>query len=173
MMKLSPRLMILMAALPVFCLLSLQAQAAARSYSKPSLLGQPVHHCLADGNTCGKPAADAFCRLNGYENALNFRLQRDPGQISTSIVVDSGRLLKSPEAQPFQMVKCWRPNDLPSTVQFDVENIISPKLCDLGQDCRKLAADQWCAQKGYALGASAYQIASDRILFRTISCATL
>jgi hypothetical protein len=152
---------------------SYDAQAAARSYSNPKFNGQVVHHCLADGVNCGKPAADAFCRREGYRHALSFRIQHDPSQISTSIVIDSGTLMQAPEARPFQMVKCWRPNELPSAVQFKVENIASPALCDLGRDCRKFAADRWCESKGYALGASSYEIFPDRALFRSISCAAL
>jgi hypothetical protein len=152
---------------------SYEAQAAARSYSNPKFRGQTVHHCLADEIKCGKPAADAFCKLEGYRHALNFRMQHDPQQISTSIVIDSGKLLRAPEAWSFQMVKCWRPNQLPSAVQFKVENIASPTLCDLGLDCRKSAADQWCERKGYSLGASSYETLPDRALFRSISCAAL
>jgi hypothetical protein len=165
--------LMLLAVVPVFHFSSSDAAAAARSYSSPTHLGQQIHRCLADGTTCGKPAADAFCKLQGFDSALNFRLQHDPAQISTTIVIDSGQRLRAPEAEPFQMVKCWRPNDLPTAVQFGVSNIASPTLCDLGKDCRKSAADEWCESKGFTLGASAYEISPDKALFRSISCATL
>jgi hypothetical protein len=169
----SRRLLLPLTLLSLLLLSSYEAQAAARSYSIPKYQGQAVHHCLADEINCGKPAADAFCKLEGYRYALNFRIQHDPEQISTSIVIDSGKLLRAPEARPFQMVKCWRPNQMPSAVQFKVENIASPILCDLGEDCRKSAADQWCERKGYSLGASSYETLPDRALFRSISCAAL
>jgi hypothetical protein len=157
-----------------FCLATTpRAEAAARAYSNPKLRGQAVDACLADQTTCGKAAADAFCRLQGYRHALSFRMQQDLLQISTSVVIDSGRLLRGPEARPFQMVKCWRPNEQPSAVQFKVENITSPTLCDFGLDCRKSAADSWCEQKGFALGATAYELFSDRPIFRSITCGTL
>ena len=169
----SSRLLPPISLLSFLVLSSYPAQAAARSYSNPKYLGQTVHHCLADEVNCGKPAADAFCRLEGYRHALNFRMQHDPAQILTSIIIDSGKLLRVPEARPFQMVKCWRPNQMPSAVQFKVENIASPTLCDLGQDCRKSAADRWCERKGYSLGATSYETLPDRALFRSISCAAL
>jgi hypothetical protein len=172
-MKRSAKLLLPMAVLPLICLIASQAQAAARSYSQPTFLGQSVDYCLSDGTTCGKPAADVFCRTEGYHNALSFRLQHDPRRVSTSITIDSGRLLRRPRARPFQMVKCWRPNDLPSAVQFGLDDVASPRLCDLGKDCRKSAADQWCERKGYHLGASAYEIVPEKALFRTITCATL
>jgi hypothetical protein len=153
-----------------------EASAAARSYSNPVHLGEYIHQCLADGFTCGKPAADAFCRLEGYENALSFRLQRDPARISTAVMLDSGRVLRGADAQPFDAVKCWRPNAMPSTVQFGetaLHNIAPPDMCDIGQDCRKSVADRWCEQKGYALGAKSYELDPDKELFRSISCAAL
>lgn len=153
-----------------------EASAAARSYSNPVYLGEYIHQCLADGFTCGKAAADAFCRLEGYENALSFRLQRDPARISTAVMLDSGRVLRGADAQPFDAVKCWRPNAMPSTVQFGetaLHNIAPPDMCDIGQDCRKSVADRWCEQKGYALGAKSYELDPDKELYRSISCAAL
>jgi hypothetical protein len=165
-----------MAVLPFFAMTAQPAAPAARSYSNPLYLGEYIHQCLSDGRTCGKAAADAFCRLEGYENALSFRLQRDPARITTAVILDSGRVLRGAEAQPFHSVKCWRPNSLPSTVQFGetaLHSVALPGICDIGQDCRKSAADRWCEQKGYALGAQSYEIDPDKELFRSISCATL
>jgi hypothetical protein len=149
------------------------ADAASRSYSQPRFMGQAVDHCLEAQSQCGKPAADAYCRSRGYSNALSFRLERDPARISVTVAVDSGSLHRAPVAQPFQMIKCWRPNDAPTEVEFSVKNLPSPATCDFGQDCRKSAADQWCTGKGYALGASAYELAPGQARFRLISCATL
>jgi hypothetical protein len=166
----------LLASLPLCAITASQAAAAARSYSNPVYLGEYIHQCLADGTTCGKPAADAFCRLEGYENALSFRLQRDPARITTAVILDSGRVLRGAEAQPFDSVKCWRPNAMPSTVQFGetaLHNVALPGICNIGQDCRKSVADRWCEQKGYVLGAKSYEIDLDKELFRSISCATL
>jgi hypothetical protein len=154
-------------------LLVSQAESAARSFSQPKVMGNAVDHCLEANAGCGKPAADAFCRSQGYEKALSFRLERDPARISLTMAIDSGRTLRGPEAQPFQIVKCWRPNDAPTKVEFKVENLPSPATCDLGQDCRKLLADHWCTGKGFALGAFAYELAAGQSRFRLISCATL
>ncbi|HEY7764564.1 MAG TPA: hypothetical protein VIB38_06215 [Aestuariivirgaceae bacterium] len=155
------------------CFGAASADAASRSYSQPRVMGHAVDHCLEDQSQCGKPAADAYCRHEGYQNALSFRLERDPARISVTVAVDSGSLQRAPAAQPFQMVKCWRPNDAPTEIDFSVKNLPSPATCDFGQDCRKSAADLWCTGKGYALGASAYELAPGQARFRLISCATL
>lgn len=168
-----PRIILPLTLMGSLMLMAGTALADARAFSQPRVLGQIVDHCLDGGVECGKPAADAYCRRIGYANAMSYRIERDPARISTTIAIDSNLTIRTPQAQPFQMVKCWRPNEHPSTVQFDVENLASPVICDLGQDCRKTAADQWCAGKGYALGALGYEVIPDRALFRTISCATL
>lgn len=168
-----PRIILPLALISSFVLMAGTALADARAFSQPRIMGQVVDQCLDGGTECGKPAADAYCRRIGYANALSYRIERDPARISTTIAIDSHFTVRIPAARPFQMVKCWRPNEQPSTVQFDVENLASPVICDLGQDCRKAAADQWCAGKGYALGALGYEVNPDRARFRTISCATL
>jgi hypothetical protein len=168
-----PRILLPLALLSAFVLMAGTAFAASRTFSQPRILGQVVDQCLQGGAACGKPAADAFCRRVGYADAMSYRIERDTARISTTIAIDSDLIIRTPEAQPFQMVKCWRPNEQPAIVQFDVGNLASPTMCDLGQDCRKAAADHWCAGKGFALGALGYQINPDRARFRTISCATL
>lgn len=66
----------------------------ARNFLLPRPLADPLPFCLAGESRCGKPAADAFCRSNGYEEALTFlRDGRHPDVAS----------------QHFQQIKCWRP----------------------------------------------------------------
>ncbi len=74
--------------------LETRANASARSYMSPRLAGEPVVFCLSGGGQCGKPAADAFCRSNGFEKAVTFQrdsLQSDPAKLR------------------FRQIKCWRP----------------------------------------------------------------
>jgi hypothetical protein len=168
-----PRIILPLALMGSFVLMAGTAFADARAFSQPRILGQVVDRCLEGSVQCGKPAADAFCRRLGYASALSYRIERDPARIATTIAIDSNLTIRAPAAQPFQMVKCWRPNEQPSTVRFDIDNLASPTTCDFGQDCRKAAADQWCAGKGYALGALGYEVNPNTPRFRTISCATL
>jgi hypothetical protein len=150
--------------------------AAARTYTDPVYLGDPVHRCLTNKTACGKPAADAFCRLEGYDNALSFQVMKDVSRVATARTIDTGTVLIAPEAHPFQLVKCWRPSQAPSSVTFQartVEGIKIPSMCDIGQDCRKSVADGWCIGRGFNLGATGYELAPTRLAFRSISCATL
>ncbi len=150
--------------------------AAARTYTDPIYLGDPVHRCLANNTECGKPAADAFCKLEGYDNALSFQVMKDVSRVATARTVDTGTVLIAPEAHPFQLVKCWRPSQTPSSVIFKastVKDVEVPKICDIGKDCRKVAADGWCINRGFSLGATGYELAPTERSFRTISCAAL
>ena len=152
------------------------AFAAARTYTDPIYLGDPVHRCLANNTDCGKPAADAFCKLEGYDNALSFQVMKDVSRVATARTVDTGAVLIAPEAQPFQLVKCWRPSQAPSSVTFKTPTVTGvevPTMCDIGKDCRKTAADGWCIGRGFNLGATGYELAPTELAFRTISCATL
>jgi hypothetical protein len=65
-----------------------------RNYLSPHLIGQPVSFCLLGRSQCGKQAADAFCRSNGFGEALIFRrdsMQADPANLY------------------FHQIKCWKP----------------------------------------------------------------
>ena len=76
------------------------ADSRTRSYLLPQPLGEPVSFCLAAGSQCGKPAADAFCRGNGFREALTF--QRDSMQPDV-------------ESKYFHQIKCWQPHSTAAT----------------------------------------------------------
>ena len=165
----------LFAVLPLAFLLANGAAAAARTYSEPTYLGDQIHYCLATSG-CGKAAADAFCKLEGYQNALTFKLQQDPARIATARVLDSGEVLHAPQAMPFTLVKCWRKSDAPTSVLFGttgLKAIALPRTCSIGEDCRKEAADHFCHEKGFSLGSVNYGLAPDDAAFRFITCASL
>jgi hypothetical protein len=64
-----------------------------RNYDRPRRNGNRIAFCLTAVGTCGKPAADAFCRSNDFEGALTFQRERMEGH---------GAQLR------FLRIKCWR-----------------------------------------------------------------
>ena len=50
-----------------------QARVNMRSFHLPQVNGKMVRFCLSHLNQCGKPAADAFCRINGFKEAFTFQ----------------------------------------------------------------------------------------------------
>ena len=91
-----------------FCLIVLAlslatpAEAGMRNFFLPEIAGARVDACL-DGGSCGKPAADAFCKLQGYDKATIF--QREPAAMSRRI--DSGKTCSSTSCTAFRQVKCF------------------------------------------------------------------
>lgn len=53
-----------------------EAGASTRTYFNPAVFGKLVSLCMKDRATCGKPSADAWCRDNGFAEALTFERMR-------------------------------------------------------------------------------------------------
>lgn len=85
-------------------LLTLMPQAHAsevRNYFAPQLEGHRIHACLSDG-ACGKAAADAFCKVEGYDEAMLF--QREPS--AQARIIDSEKVCDG-DCTAFRQVKCF------------------------------------------------------------------
>jgi hypothetical protein len=84
------------------------AASEVRNFFAPELDGQRIGACLADG-VCGKAAADAFCKAEGYDHATIFQRERS----QSARVIDSGHLCEK-DCTSFRQVKCY-------TVKSDLE----------------------------------------------------
>lgn len=81
-----------------------EANAAARSFSQPKANGAPISDCLADGVACGKAAADAFCKREGFNESIMF--QREPAVFAQ--ILDSEELCTTSGAcRAFTRIKCY------------------------------------------------------------------
>jgi len=83
-----PLLIALIACAPL-TLAAAKAETATRTYFNPAVFGKPVALCMSDRASCGKPSADAWCRDNGFAEALTFE-----------------RLRKADKAMVFRQIKC-------------------------------------------------------------------
>ncbi len=83
-------------------MLPASAEAGVRNFFLPEIEGARVDACLGTGS-CGKPAADAFCKFQGYDKAMIF--QREPSAMSRR--VDSGQMCSSGDCIAFKQVKCF------------------------------------------------------------------
>jgi hypothetical protein len=72
----SRRLIILTAAALTLAMPSAKAETSTRTYFNPAVFGKPVALCMSDRASCGKPSADAWCRDNGFAEALTFEKMR-------------------------------------------------------------------------------------------------
>jgi hypothetical protein len=66
-----------------------KAETATRTYFNPAVFGKPVALCMSNRASCGKPSADAWCRDNGFAEALTFE-----------------RLRTADKSQVFRQIKC-------------------------------------------------------------------
>lgn len=95
-----------LAALALITILSTQAEAGVRNFFMPAVDGLRVDACLSAG-PCGKPAADAFCKMEGYDRAMIF--QRE--SFATSRKLDSGKACEGASCTAFKQVKCFSTKD--------------------------------------------------------------
>ena len=72
------------------------AHAENRTFFNPKLGGSPVPFCLTATGGCGKPAAENFCRVSGYDTALTFARRQ---------VMSEGE-----EPTGFTQIKCYKPS---------------------------------------------------------------
>jgi hypothetical protein len=83
-----------------------QTQAATRSYSFPPESKSRIGTCLADGTSCGKTAADAFCKKQGFAESIMFAREK---AVSVRIL-DSGAMCEGDACEAFKRIKCYEPS---------------------------------------------------------------
>jgi len=97
------RLLIFIAALGPAVLAATPAGATVRNYFSPEWQGVRLAACLEDQESCGKPAADAFCKSQGFDKALLF--QRESHGFTR--VIGSERTCKGGNCTAFRQIKCY------------------------------------------------------------------
>lgn len=99
------RLIAVLAVLAASGSVASMAQASTRSYSLPTDGGKAISACLADGSTCGKPAADQFCKMAGYSESILFQRQA----VAAALVLDGAQICEGDSCQAFTRIKCYTP----------------------------------------------------------------
>ena len=79
------------------------AHAAVRNFFAPGFDGARLDSCLSSASDCGKPAADAFCRKEGFTEALIF--QREPA--ARTIRLGNGQSCRGATCTGFKQIKCY------------------------------------------------------------------
>ncbi|MGI9482456.1 MAG: hypothetical protein ACR2OR_08880 [Hyphomicrobiales bacterium] len=85
------------------------AEARARTFYKPTLIGDPLAACYGSGSKCGKPVADFYCKNKGFSRALSYRLNRTPQGDGRARTVDNQIITVSAKNPEFVFVKCFSP----------------------------------------------------------------
>jgi hypothetical protein len=105
------------AAIAILALSSALSQAAVRTYFAPEVDGKRLDTCLAGDQNCGKPAADAFCKVEGYEKALLF--QREAA--ANTFQIGNRASCAGPSCTSFKQIKCYTPKDDFAGLQLPAE----------------------------------------------------
>ncbi len=84
--------------------------ASTRSYFSPDYLGQPLAFCLEGNRECGRAAATAWCKANGYDDAMSFARRTNTGSDQLRHA-DTGNLCASEKCMGFRQIKCIRAGD--------------------------------------------------------------
>jgi hypothetical protein len=81
-----------------------EVQATSRSYSfvEPE---SRIGTCLADGTSCGKIAADAFCKKEGFAESILFAREKT----MSARILDSEGKCEGEQCEAFKRIKCYQP----------------------------------------------------------------
>ncbi len=83
------------------------AAAATQTFANPSVKGVRLDWCAHFGTGCGQPAADLFCRQNGFTSAARFAMDPNIGQRGVAtLVFGDGRLCNGPNCSGFRAITC-------------------------------------------------------------------
>jgi hypothetical protein len=78
--------------------------ATAKSFFAPTVEGHRIAFCLQSSEECGKPVADAWCRWQGFDEALLF--ERDLAAALDVLHADTGQPCIDDKCISFRQIKC-------------------------------------------------------------------
>lgn len=133
-----------------------KSQQAFRSFWHPMYLGERLDYCAADGKTCGKPIAQKYCRMMGYEDVHQ---QVIAYNIGLTHIINSHALCKGWRCKGFMTVECAKSmaHHPASSYHYREKQFAYPRYQDYRLDwcrtqhksCGAKAAFSFCSQMGY------------------------
>jgi hypothetical protein len=80
--------------------------AAPKTISKPMFNGNRLDWCLKWSTDCGKPAADAYCKAQGYQTAITYEPERRIGARTPTRLIGTGATCDLPYCDGFRQITC-------------------------------------------------------------------
>ena len=138
------------------------ARAGIDEFPNPKYKGHLLDWCVTWGANCGKPAADKWCQMKGYEGAEAFNKWENAGQ--STRLIGSNQVCDEEMCDAFSMVACFKAE----AADNEEETFNKPKYKGKRLDwclawskqCGKPAADAYCEFKGYNTS-TGFAIAND------------
>ena len=140
--------------------LATTAEAERKRFNAPQYNGYRLDWCLNWGSGCGRDAANAWCKTQGFaDGAIQFQQAPDIGASTPTRLIGTGAICDQPFCDGFKLITCSRP-DL-RTFNNPMQGTNRLDWCyDWGTGCGAQAANAWCRAKGFS-SASAYAEAPD------------
>jgi hypothetical protein len=85
-----------------------------QDFTAPMLDGSRLDLCLLWGEQCGQPAADAFCRDQGFDQASAWAPAENIGATEPTVVMTSRAVCSHPDCDGFESITCTRPASAPA-----------------------------------------------------------
>ena len=128
--------------------------AQAQIFNNPRVNGYAVDRCLYSGQQCDRPAADEFCRRNGFQRARNFRW----AFMAPTRILATGQICNVPGrggCGGFTFIECQGPGQT-GTMRGDrtfnnprIGGYAVDRCLYYGQQCNQPAADEFCRRNGF------------------------
>jgi hypothetical protein len=96
-------------------LLAAAAGAEEKMFEPPMHAGHRVDICRVWGSECGQPAADEFCRLQGFERADFFSIDQDIGAATPTRTLVDGKVCDQGFCDGFGAISCTRSGAVPQS----------------------------------------------------------
>lgn len=137
------------------------AQAETVTYDNPAVGSNPLDLCFSWGDGCGKPAADAWCANNGFDESVNHVVANDIGLSTPTRLISNGAVCDQEFCDGISQVTCARPD--PEEQVFNKPKFMGNRLdycAAWGSGCGEEAATLFCQANGWN-HASAFVPAED------------
>lgn len=151
--------------LTLFCLilcaipLTLYAGASeqsSRDFWHPKYHGKPLAYCTLDQSKCGKPIADRYCQMLGYERAKTELIQYNRGLTNYLLTRAS---CKGWTCDSFKLISCIKSlkQQPPKSYHYQKKRFAYPRVnqyrvdwCnDKNKNCGRVPALAFCRYQGY------------------------
>jgi len=147
------KLMVMIFMVISFGLTSVATAGNTVVFTNPKVGGVALDWCKTWAVGCGKPAADYFCKVKGYNRAVYFQKEADIGYTR---ILKTNQICNSPGCDSFKFIRCKKSG---------YKRFIRPKYHGVALDwcytwnnrCGKKAANEFCRWRGYHKGASGFK----------------
>lgn len=147
--------------LSILCLFGMDVLAASETYVRefwaPRMHGKRLSYCLSNHTLCGKPVADRYCRLLGYDQAQRISIDYNVG---VARYLDVDVLCEGWECNGFKLLSCGAKtlHQPPRIYHYRQQIFALPRYrhyrldwCyENGQGCGIRAADSFCRRMGFS-----------------------